>query len=106
MTISAWGYRVSLLTYLVLLGLDTLRPGFVSSAFSVHLLVIPLMIFAWAWSRESSHSDVLFDRVTAVAFGLAAGYMVWIKGEAFGDMRLLLAVGVLLLPVLAFPVKR
>ena len=106
MTTNAWGYRVSLLTYLGFLALDTLRPGFVSSAFSVHVLLIPVVVFAWGWSRESSHSSVVLDRVSAVAFGLAAGYMVWVKGEAFGDMRLFLAIGVFLFPLLAFPAKR
>lgn len=101
MTTNELGYRVALVTYIVLLGLDTLRPGFVSSAFSVHVLVIPILVFAWAWSREASHHWVWFDVPTALGFAFLAACMVWVRGEAFGDMRLLLTLGVALLPLFA-----
>lgn len=102
MSNAALGYRVSLLTYLFLLLLDTLRPLFVSSVFSVHLLLIPVAYFAWRWSLEkhAKHHSVL-DGVFLVTFGLVAGIAVWAYGEVFGDLRLFLALSVAALPCLA-----
>lgn len=102
MTTSELGYRVSLATYILLLVLDTLRPGFVSSSFSAHLFLIPTFLFALASCRATppfkggAGGGWSLPLLTASLLSLT----VWHFGSVFGDFRLLLALAAALIPFL------
>lgn len=97
MTTSELGYRVSLATYILLLVLDTLRPGFVSSSFSVHLLLIPTLLFVVASRAASPPTPRL---LVTIPLSLLLAFFVWSYGAVFGDFRLLLALATALIPFL------
>ena len=50
--ISKIGFYTSLVSYLVFWLADVVRPGFVTRYFSVHLFLVPLLLFGIVWTGK------------------------------------------------------
>lgn len=114
MTIARFGFSVSLGLYVLLLLLEYLRPGFVSTAMNVHVILLGVVGFIVADAvilrgrtvHDADRSPSLLHQLTAGAGSLIVGIILalvaWSIGSMFGDFRLLfsLAIGGLTLIVL------
>ncbi|HCC83251.1 TPA: hypothetical protein DEP96_00195 [Candidatus Uhrbacteria bacterium] len=93
-------FYTSLMTYVLLLVLEYKSPGFVSFVFSPHLVLLLAVIFGTLYA---STKPVVTRRqwyyVPALVIGLVLAAIVWREGTMFGEFRLLLSLGCLLLPV-------
>lgn len=100
-------FVTSLVSYLFFLLCEYLRPGFVSFVFSVHLFLIPIIIFGYLLARnECEHAkDKLITTIASVAIGLILMIVIWREGEVFGDMRVFMTIIGLFLPYLLSAVK-
>lgn len=87
-------FFVSLYSYGIFLLADYVRPGFVSYVFSVHLFLIPILVFgiwlAFLGDEESelSKGAKVFSRII---FSLILFVVIWREGSVFGDLRLVVA---------------
>lgn len=83
-----------------------MRPGFVSDVFSVHLFLIPTIIFGvWLAVVDQASEGKVFGKIIKHVFALLIGLVLfvifWKEGEVFGDFRLVLAVAAFILPLVA-----
>lgn len=94
-------FYTSLGAYLGFALLEYVEPGFISFSFSPHLAgLFALICGAMMTSSPSTvHHDTFFLRYfLPLALGIVLALVVWNEGEAFGDFRLLLALGCFVLP--------
>lgn len=96
-------FVVSFLTYLLFGVAEYLRPGFVSHVFSLHVF-LPLIFGsgilwgAYLPEKRRSLTGIVLIGVISCIFAL----IVWREGEIFGDLRLLLSLATLFLPILSW----
>jgi len=99
-TIAATGYVVSLFSYIGFWIFDTLRPGFVSRTFSVHVFLLGVLVFGVAWhvsgarAKDTPTRDYLFATGCATVLSV----VVWSLGSGFGAFRILMTALAGLLP--------
>ncbi len=101
MNLARLGYCVSFFSYLFFLMLEYLRPGFVSNYLSVHLFLIPAIIFGILWARKSPSypfSSFLFPLSISILFSV----FTWREGRAFEDYRVLMTLVAFFLPMLVW----
>lgn len=91
-------FCTSVITYVTLFLSDYIRPGFVSYIFSVHLVLIPVILFGvwWAFLETGEQEPEPKSRlwrygIMALSLGLLLAVIFWREGHAFGDFRLVLA---------------
>ncbi len=93
-------FYTSLATYVVLLLLDYKWPGFVSYVFSVHLLLLPLLVsgtlYAFTKPQKTEHNLVYWLTIIS---GVGLAVIVWRVGTSFGEFRWLLSLVILFLPL-------
>ena len=86
------GFFMSLISYVVFLFLDFVRPGFVSRAFSVHLFLAATLLFGAWWSRLYPTiplpplSTFRHFLLTAL-FAILAGVLTWNLTASLDDLR-------------------
>lgn len=93
--------------YLFFMYLDTIEPGVVSDVLSAHLWLLPLVVSGVWWAVVAKEDDEkketrMLAVIAALLVGLVFGGLVWHNGDMFGDFRLLLALGAVALPMLAY----
>lgn len=98
------GFFVSVISYVFFLFADYARPGFVSSVFSVHVFLIPVIVFG-IWFALSERDVANVSKLSIVSgvlirclLSVMLATIFWTEGEVFGDFRLVLAIVVFLLP--------
>ena len=103
MSISRFGFVVTLLVYLSLLFAEYLRPGFVSNAMNAHALWIVIIGFG-IWDIQADSSTMSAERKSyaatfgSIIIGSILALIVWHLGALFGDMRLFFALAIGILP--------
>ena len=90
----ASAYIISAATYLFLLLLDALRPGFVSYQFSAHwLLLLVILLAALLSARQYVFaSHVRVERIIVVCASIVVAGATWFYGRSLGDAWLLLVL--------------
>lgn len=101
--IAKTGFYVSLISYVVFLFAEYVRPGFVMNVFSVHLFLLAVIIFGVWWSVCGTNEvKSLFSKVLHGCIRLAVsvifGILVWSETANFGDLRIFIACIVASLP--------
>lgn len=95
-------FYTALIGYLLFALLEYAVPGFVSFNFSVHLFGLFVLLFGVAWAGLANRAESsTIGTVLAGFTGVVMAVVVWQEGEAYGDFRPLLALGVLFLPWLS-----
>lgn len=101
-TLSRTIFLTSLISFIVFLGLDLLRPGFVSNTFSVHWFLLVAIISGVWWAvvvkeqKEKKKLQFLFSAV----LGLAGAFIVWQFRPDLGDYLVLVLPLALVTPFL------
>jgi hypothetical protein len=93
-------FYTSLATYLVLLAIEYVSPGFVSYVFSVHLVLLLAVFFGILYA--STRPQLVNHRwyyLLAVVVGSVLAVVVWREGTMFGDFRLFLSLSCSILPI-------
>lgn len=93
-------FLTSFVSYGFFLLCEYLRPGFVSYVFSVHLFIIPIIIFGVWWSvvtKEQSDRSLIWIGFK-IFVGLLLMIILWREGAVFGDMRIFICLIGLALP--------
>ena len=103
MSISRFGFTVSLAVYLGLLFAEYLRPGFVSNAMNAHVLWIAIIgsgVYEFTVDPRSTmkEKESRTSTFASIIAGIVLGLIVWHLGTLFGDMRLFFALAVGILP--------
>ena len=98
MKTSRLGFITSGLTYLGLVFLEYLRPGFVANVFSVHWILVVAAVFGVWWYKDASDKSGRADLTLVTFVGLVFAALVWVEGSVFGDARLFIALAALVLP--------
>lgn len=98
--ISATGFVVSVSSYVVFWGFDTLRPGFVSRNFSVHLFLLSALFFGVAWTLAGAEqtNTPKRDYLMALIGAMMLSVLTWNLGEGFEAFRILMSVIAFILP--------
>ncbi len=102
------GFYVSLTSYVIFWLLDAMRPGFVSRSFSVHLFLLAAIMFGVWWGivvKEYMDRPWVQMCVTGI-LGIVLAVIVWIFGEQFGLLRLLITLLSLFIPMLFWNLLR
>ncbi len=103
MSISRFGFIVTLLVYLGLLFAEYLRPGFVSNAMNAHVLWVVIVGFGVydlvVDSRLIEEKRSRVSTLGSIIAGVLLALIVWHLGAIFGDMRLFFALAVGILPM-------
>ncbi len=93
-------FYTSLATYLILILLEYKSAGFVSYVFSVHWVLLLTLIFGTLYaSTRPQPINYRWYYLPALAIGLVLAVIMWRQGVVFGELRLLLSLGCLILPV-------
>lgn len=93
-------FLTSFVSYGFFLLCEYLRPGFVSYVFSVHLILIPAIVFGIWWANvaiEPKDRSSLWTGFKILA-GLLLMIILWREGAVFGDMRIFICLIGLALP--------
>lgn len=94
------GFYTSLITYLLFLGVEALRPGFVARYFSPHICLLAIICFGAWWSFGPPASDRRFGHwPLATLFGFFLSVIVWRLGSGFEAYRILMALLGFLVPL-------
>ncbi|HAL50398.1 MAG: hypothetical protein UU40_C0003G0047 [Candidatus Uhrbacteria bacterium GW2011_GWD2_41_121] len=98
--IAKTGFLVSVISYGFFLLCEYLRPGFVSYVFSVHLILIPAIVFGiwWAQVAIERKGRSLMWIVFKIFVGLLLMIILWREGTTFGDFRIFISLIGLALP--------
>ncbi len=110
MIIARTGFYTSIVSYLVFLLADAIKPGFVSNYMSVHWFLLAAILFAvwWAYTytahTKNNRSAILW--VMAVLLGLVAGIVVWKAGTDLENFRILSSILAFVLPSIILGVLR
>jgi len=93
-------FLTSTISFFVFLGLDLLRPGFVSNTFSVHwfLLIAILSGVWWGSVVKELKERRAFQILSAFVFGLVGVYVTWQFRADLSDFLVLLLPLVLVVP--------
>ena len=81
--------------------LDVLRPGFVSDVFSVHWFLLGALVCgaaAISITPPAMEGKGVAKIVGTLLAGTILSLLVWRAGEAFGDLRIFLAILAFVLP--------
>ena len=102
------GFFVSLISYITFFLADLLRPGFVSRSFSVHLLLIVTVAFAawWMIILGKEKDRIFWQYLAMIPLGLALAVLTWKSGQGFGQMRLLITVLAVIIPLITLQIAR
>lgn len=93
-------FYTSLATYLVLLMIEYKIPGFASYVFSVHLVLLLAVILGTIYAvTKPQPINYKWYYLPAAVVGLVLALIVWREGVIFGELRLFLSLGCLILPV-------
>ena len=93
-------FYTSLASYLALLTIEYKSPGFVSYVFSPHLVLLLAVIFGTLYAfTKPTPVNYRWYYLPALAIGGVLAVIVWREGVIFGELRLLLSLGCLILPV-------
>ena len=110
MSIPRFGFVVTALVYAMLLFAEYLRPGFVSTALNVHLLLLVLAAWLVALAREervgTENTVYRFPLFIVLLCAILLALVTWNIGGVFGDMRLLFSVGVGILVIVVLRSSR
>lgn len=95
------GFLVTISTYGLLLLSDIIRPGFVSRYMSVHLLLIPAIIFGIWWSRygEEYKEKLWIHYLLTLIFTIILSVITW-RITRGSDQRALLTILSTITPIL------
>lgn len=94
-------FRVSAISYVVFFVADYVRPGFVSMVFTVHWLLIPLLIsFVGVMMMGDTQKSMRIERMSASLFSVLLVFLVWKERLVFDDFFLLALVAGAMLPFL------
>lgn len=101
-TIAKTGFLVSLTSYLCFWLLDALRPGFVARYFSVHLFFLGALVFGVLWVKtdELATDHPRGHVLMAMLAGVVLGALVWISGEGFASLRIVITLLAALIPLM------
>ena len=111
MVIAKTGFYISLISYLVFLLAEYVKPGFVSNYMSVHWFLLFTIVFAIWWSFVRCKNKPLRYRsvtywLVSVCLGLLAAVIVWQAGSDLEEFRILSSILALALPVVVLGVLR
>lgn len=93
--IARTGYIVSIISYVIFLTLDWLRPGFVANVFSPHLFLLAAIIFGVLWARQprvDSPISFLHFSLFLLPLSFFLAIFSWSEGRALGDWRILVSL--------------
>ncbi len=102
------GFFTSIISYISFWVLDLLRPGFVSRYFSIHIFLLSAIIFGFLWGntmkqyKDRSYIQIVFGFI----FGLVFSVLIWIFGKEYEELRLLVSVMGLFIPLLVIRLLR
>ena len=108
MIIARTGFYTSVVSYLVFLLADAIKPGFVSNYMSVHWFLFAAILFAVWWGsqpRKVSHLSYV-PYVLSVLLGFIAAILVWNLGTDLENFRILSSILAFLLPPIVLGVLR
>lgn len=103
----SFAWKVFFASWVGFLFLDFLRPGFVSQVFFVHWFLIAALACSGAslantslamGSLPAGKAGKGGGRIGAILSGIVFAILVWRAGDAFGDLRIFLAILALVLP--------
>jgi len=102
--IAKTAFHTSLLSYVLFLLADYVRPGFVSYVFSVHWFLLAAVVTGILWAGRSFEQKE--ERLFATAwrwcwqlfFGCVLAMLVWQNGDVFGDLRIFITLVGFLIP--------
>jgi len=100
MVIAKTGFYTSVISYLVFLLAEYIKPGFVSNYMSVHWFLLAVIVFAIWWGSQvkTVHDRASVQYVLSVLFGFILAILVWQVGADFHEFRILSSILALLLP--------
>jgi len=115
MVIARTGFCVSVVSYLVFLLTDLIKPGFVSNYMSVHWFLFTAIIFTIWWSTGTHKRTTVDNRSViycvrnwsvASVLGVLAAILVWKAGADLEEFRILSSILAFLLPSIVLGVLR
>lgn len=88
------GFLASLVSYLVFLAAEVLRPGFASRYFSIHLFLLAAVLFGFWWSAalKEFKDHWIWQHVCAIIMGVVLLLITWQLGAGFAEYRILMAL--------------
>ncbi|MFH1142127.1 MAG: hypothetical protein ABIH67_04145 [Candidatus Uhrbacteria bacterium] len=108
MVIAKTGFYTSLISYLVFLLAEYIKPGFVSNYMSVHWFLLATIVFAIWWGSQvkTAHDRASVQYIVSGLFGLVLAILVWQVGSELHEFRILSLILALTLPIVVLGVLR
>ncbi len=98
--IAKFGFLVSIFSYAFFLLCEYLREGFISFVFSVHIFLIPIIVFGFIWSQHEvcSKCNATIIFTIKLLAGVVLMVVLWREGGVFGDLRIIMSLIGFMLP--------
>jgi hypothetical protein len=102
------GFYTSLISYIVFLLAELVKPGFVTNYMSVHWFLLTTILFAVWWGSlvKAKRSNKHVSFAVSIFLGLVLAVLVWQYGTDLAEFRILSSILALFLPPIVLGVLR